>query len=77
MSINNNCTYFSPFASGYAVDTIETDGNMFHSAENDLKPWWLLDLIEMRHIHDVQILSRRDDASQRFHDVEVSKEWAR
>ncbi|KAK8388478.1 hypothetical protein O3P69_020459 [Scylla paramamosain] len=54
-----------------AVDTIETDDSMFHSAVDDSQPWWLLDLGETRVIHEVQILPRRNCCHYRFHDIDI------
>ncbi|XP_064101023.1 fucolectin-like [Macrobrachium nipponense] len=53
-----------------AVDG-KVDGKMYHSESGLTTPWWIVDLGEVRTIHQVQIFTRQDCCSQRFHDVEV------
>lgn len=55
-----------------AVDLIETDDSMFHTIDGSPEHWWLLDLGEMRDIHEVQILTRQGCCYERFFDIEVS-----
>ncbi|KAG0713388.1 6-pyruvoyl tetrahydrobiopterin synthase [Chionoecetes opilio] len=67
---SSNWEYDGNANPSYAVDTIETDETMFHSMPEP-SPWWLLDLHSTQRIHDVQILSRRECCSERFHNVEI------
>ncbi|XP_068230925.1 pentraxin fusion protein-like [Palaemon carinicauda] len=45
--------------------------DMYHSANNISQPWWIVDLTEMRTIHQVQIFTRQDCCQERLHDVEI------
>ncbi|XP_063889727.1 uncharacterized protein LOC135116297 [Scylla paramamosain] len=52
------------------IETDETKNTMYHS-QREKKPWWLLDLGEIRTIHAVEIISRQDCCPERLHDVEI------
>ncbi|XP_066967522.1 uncharacterized protein [Macrobrachium rosenbergii] len=59
------------YYSSYAVDgIIQNTGNMYHSA-NDHFPWWIVDLREMRAVHQIQIFTRQDCCYDRLHSLEV------
>ncbi|XP_066942658.1 uncharacterized protein [Macrobrachium rosenbergii] len=47
------------------------DNSMYHSDSGLTTPWWIVDLGEVRTIHQVQIFTRQDCCSERLHDVEV------
>ncbi|XP_050688369.1 uncharacterized protein LOC126981394 [Eriocheir sinensis] len=59
------------YAPGRAVDLDETDNSQFISETSDTSPWWLLYLGVTQTVYEIQIMTRRNYAPGRFHDVEV------
>ncbi|XP_068232239.1 uncharacterized protein [Palaemon carinicauda] len=53
-----------------AVNGIFND-NMYESKLELMHPWWMVDLMEVRTIHQVQIFTRQGCCSHRLHDLEI------
>ncbi|XP_068230880.1 pentraxin fusion protein-like [Palaemon carinicauda] len=69
-------TYASdPYASGspkeLAVNEIYVNDDMYESKDGLVKPWWMVDLKELRTVHQVQIFTRQNFRPERLHDIEV------
>ncbi|XP_053630914.2 uncharacterized protein [Cherax quadricarinatus] len=63
--------YYGEWVPSLAVDGIELDSSMSHSDNGVVRPWWLVDLGTTHTLHEVLILSRRDQFSVRLHNVEI------
>ncbi|XP_047475459.1 uncharacterized protein LOC125029549 [Penaeus chinensis] len=53
----------------YAID--DDMASMYHSADAISSPWWLLDMQDFHLVFAVDVLTRQDAASTRFHDVQI------
>ncbi|XP_068230879.1 uncharacterized protein [Palaemon carinicauda] len=62
--------HFKGWHKDFAVDGI-FGPQMYHSENGIIRPWWIVDLAETRTIHQVQIFTRQDCCSNRFHDIQI------
>ncbi|XP_069185889.1 uncharacterized protein [Procambarus clarkii] len=63
------CQEWPDYIPAHGVDGDNT--TMSHSAENLQYPWWLVDLGQIRLVHQVKILPRQAVYPERFNNVEI------
>ncbi|XP_069989542.1 uncharacterized protein [Penaeus vannamei] len=60
--------YYGEVASKAVDDDMAT---MYHSANDISSPWWLVDMQDFHLVLAVDVLTRQDATSYRFHDIEI------